>query len=183
MQTIRCLCTALATMKERCNPMRFFCGVFWSYLGERPGRPVAVIAVLFLCSCAKPQLPPMPDTYIPPTDVPTIGNTPQMPEIRPVPPPKPARPAVVDAMISKAKQHLNQNRPDAAFRTLERALAVDGYDPIIWHLMAKAQLEKGDFNQAKTLAGKSNTLAGDNTDLRELNRKIISQAESQLSRN
>ncbi len=147
-------------------------------------RPALIMAVLFLFSCAKPQIPPapptIPDTPGAPTDTPQIDSV-RLPEMRPVPP-KPNRPAVVDVMISKAKKQLVQNRPDEAFRILERALAVDGHDPVIWHLMAKAQLAQGDFYQAKSLAGKSNTLAGEDTGLREQNRTIINQAEHQLSK-
>lgn len=85
-------------------------------------------------------------------------------------------------MISKAKKQLARKNPDAAFRTLERALAVDGRDPMIWHLMAQARLQQGQYAQAKSLAGKSNTLAGGDDGLRKKNRYIIEQAKKALSR-
>ncbi|WDP89357.1 MAG: tetratricopeptide repeat protein [Desulfobacter sp.] len=143
-------------------------------------RLVPVLAVLFICSCAKPPLRPVSRTHLPPENLPQVGST-RPPAASPSAP-RPARPAVVDAMISKAEQQLKQDRPEAAFRTLERALAVDGRDPLIWHLMAKARLNQGQYAQAKSLAGKSNTLAGDDGDLREKNRRIISQAKEGLSR-
>lgn len=146
---------------------------------NRLSRLAVLCGLVFLCACAKPSVTPVPGTHVPPDNLPQVGST--HPGIVPPPKPVPSRPAVVDAMISKAKKQLNQNRPDAAFRTLERALALDGRDPVIWHLMAKARLAQGAYAQAKSLAEKSNTLAAGNPGLRQKNRTIIDQANAKLS--
>ncbi len=79
-------------------------------------------------------------------------------------------------MIATAKKQLGQNRPEAAFQTLERALAVDGRDPVIWHLMAGIRMVQKDYDQAESLARKSNTLAAGDFSLKAKNRQIIIDA-------
>ena len=91
-------------------------------------------------------------------------------------PAKTTRPAVFDTMIAKAEKQLGRNDPTAAFQTLERALAIDGQAPLVWHLMAKARLSQGNFAQAQSLARKSNTLAGHRPDLKKKNWTVIAQA-------
>jgi Flp pilus assembly protein TadD len=97
-------------------------------------------------------------------------------------PPKEPRPAILDTMIRKAENQLFLHRPDTAFQTLERALAIDGRDPEVWHLMAKAQLMNGQYRQAESLARKSNSLAGDDRSLKKKNWKIIIRALEEQGR-
>lgn len=135
---------------------------------------VILLVLLILSSCAKRQVASIPDTHLPPTNLPQIGTpsykTPEKTQSE-VP-----RPGVVDTMIAKAKKELNQGQPMAAFQTLERALAIDGQDPLIWHLMAKARKMQGDFRQAESLARKSNTLARTNPGLTKKNWNLIADA-------
>ena len=127
----------------------------------------------FMFSCAKPGITPFPRTHIPPDNLPQIGGK-QLPSSI-----ERSRPAIVETMIAKAKKQLGQNRPEQAFQTLERALAVDGRDPMVWHLMARARQIQGRFGQADSLARKSNTLAAGNPSLMEKNRQIISDVEGE----
>lgn len=89
---------------------------------------------------------------------------------------KSSRPAIVDTWISQAKTQLNQNKPAQAFSTLERALSVDGQDPVIWHYMAVARQMQGQHKQAESLARKSNSLAKGQNSLVKKNNDIIANA-------
>ena len=133
-------------------------------------RILLLAGVLFICSCAKPAVAPFPNAHVPPENLPQIGTSSPQKQTTP------ARPAIVDNLIRRAEKQLNQHQPDAAFRTLERALTIDGRDPLIWHLMAKARLDQGQFDQARSLARKSNTLAADDHDLKAKNSQIITAA-------
>ncbi len=123
-----------------------------------------------MVSCAQRPVP-LPTTHLPPENLPQVGST-YSPASMAHP-----RPAILETMISRARQQLSQNLPQEAFQTLERALAVDGRDPVVWHLMSRARLVQKEYAQAESLARKSNTLAGSNPSLMEKNRKIIAQVE------
>ncbi|MDY0374313.1 MAG: hypothetical protein RBQ72_01130 [Desulfobacterium sp.] len=145
---------------------------------------VLLLIPCFMASCAKTRIPPIPQTHEPPRRVPEIGAPPPgktmeqpvqpQPE-RPSPPApqKEPRPAILNTLIRKAEKELLLRKPDIAFQTLERALAIDGRDPEVWHLMAKSRLMNGQYRQAESLARKSNTLAGDDRSLKKENWKII----------
>lgn len=161
-------------------------------------RWVTICSVLlfipfFMASCAKNRISSIPQTHEPPRQVPEIGAPPPGKAIKkpvqPQPerhsllvPPKEPRPAIVKTMIRKAEKQLFLHKPDTAFQTLERALAIDGRDPEVWHLMAKARLMNGQYRQAESLARKSNTLAGDDRSLKKKNWKIIIHALEEQGR-
>lgn len=132
-----------------------------------------VAAAFLMTSCAQKTGPAIPQSHLPPKNVPQIGSTKP-----PTPPPgvQHARPAIIETMIQRAKTQLDRNQPDAAFRTLERALAVDGQDALVWHLMAKTRLAQKQYSQAVSMAKKSSLLAGNQTSLKEKNKKIIARA-------
>lgn len=125
---------------------------------------------VFVFSCAKPGVAPLPRTHLPPENLPQIGGK------QPVSSMEKSRPAILENMIAKAKKQLGQNQPEAAFQTLERALAVDGRDPVVWHLMAGIRMVQKEYDQAESLARKSNTLAAGDFSLKEKNRQIIMDA-------
>jgi predicted Zn-dependent protease len=128
---------------------------------------------LFMASCAQKQSTTIPRSHRPPENVPQIGST------APNPAPsaqEPARLAALDSLIDKATTQLNRHQPEAAFSTLERALSIDGQDPVIWHLMARARFDQGRYDQAVSLAKKSNTLAWNQPSLKEKNKRIIAGA-------
>lgn len=133
-------------------------------------------ASFFIFSCAKPGVAPRPRTDLPPNNLPGIGGQ-QPPSSM-----EKYRPVIVENMIAKAKKQLGQNRPEAAFQTLERALAIDGNDPMVWHLMAGIRMAQADYAQAESLAQKSNTLAAGDFLLKEKNRRIILDARGKWDR-
>ena len=154
---------------------------------------VLLLIPFFMASCAKTRISSIPETHVPPRQVPEIGDPapgktikkpvqpqPERPSL-PAPKKQP-RPAILNTIIRKAEKELFLNKPDIAFQTLERALAIDGRDPEIWHLMAKARLMKEQYHQAESLARKSNTLAGDDRSLKKKNWKIIIRALEEQGR-
>ncbi len=134
---------------------------------------VIFAASFFVASCAQKQGPAIPQSHLPPENIPQIGS-PHPATVQAVQ--RPARPAVLEAMIQKANTQLDRNQPDAAFGTLERALSIDGQDALVWHLMAKTRLVQMRYSQAVSLAKKSNLLAGNQSSLKEKNRAIIARA-------
>ncbi len=132
---------------------------------------VILFVLLILSSCADRRVTSIPDTHLPPANLPQIGTpsskTPNKTQYD-IP-----RTRAVDTMIAKAEKELKLGRPMVAFQTLERALAIDGQDPLIWHLMAKARQMQGDFRQAESLARKSNTLARTNPGLTKENWNLM----------
>jgi len=139
-------------------------------------RLFLLFAACLTFSCAQPRPVPIPSTHLPPENLPQIGSTysPSSTEHH--------RPVIIESMISRAKIQLGQNRPQEAFQTLERALAVDGRDPMLWHLMSKIRLIQRQYAQAESLARKSNTLAGPNLSLREKNQRIIEDVQERQGR-
>lgn len=122
-----------------------------------------LIICLFCCliSCAdhrpaKPTAQPPPGHKSPahpaPESLPTIGGR-QTASVK-------TRPAILENYIESARRQLRADRPAEAFRTLERALEIDGQDPMVWHLMARARLMQENPGQAAACARRSNALAG-----------------------
>lgn len=133
---------------------------------------ILFVMLLTLSSCAQHQMVSIPDTHVPPDNLPQIGTPPpRTPDQIFGAPPK--RLKAVDSMISKAKKELYRGQPKVAFQTLERALSIDGQDPMVWHLMAKARQMQGEFSQAESLARKSNALSRSNPRLTKKNWNLI----------
>lgn len=133
--------------------------------------------VLFI-SCASHQemnLPQPGPTKNLPQPAPA-ENLPQIGTRQAALPVKTFRPPVLVSMIKKAENELGSGKPGTAFNTLERALGIDNQDPLIWHLMARAQLMQGNFLQAQTLAEKSNILAVHTPSLEKKNWAVIADA-------
>jgi Tfp pilus assembly protein PilF len=80
-------------------------------------------------------------------------------------------------MIRNAENQLKKRQPQLAFSTLEQALYIDGQDPLVWHLMARAQLDQGNVVQAVSLAQKSNSLAAAYPDVKKKNAALLRQAQ------
>jgi tetratricopeptide (TPR) repeat protein len=57
---------------------------------------------------------------------------------------------------------------------LERALRIEPRNAGIWHDLAQIRLHQGQYQQAESLASKSNNLAGSNRALQARNWKLIS---------
>ncbi|GAB6145743.1 tetratricopeptide repeat protein [Desulfocicer niacini] len=152
--------------------MKLFSSIRWIIL---------LIILFFTASCADHRVVSIPRTHLPPE----IGSPPpqtipeslpQMGKKKPLAPHEKRRPPILDTLIGKARKQLNLRRPEAAFQTLERALNVDGQDPLVWHLMAKARAMQGQYSQAESLARKSNSLSASSPSLKKKNWQVIANA-------
>ena len=154
------------------------------------------LALIVLSACAQKRPVSMPQSHLPPESVPEIGGRPvtdqrtvpddstiagkgrdQNPLLSAVRPVQRPRPMALTRMIRNAENQLKNRQPQLAFSTLEQALYIDGQDPLVWHLMARAQLDQGNIVQAVSLAKKSNSLAAAYPDVKKKNAALIRKAQ------
>lgn len=163
------------------------------------------LALFVLSACAPKRPVSMPQTHMPPesvpqiggpvTDQPTVQNQLNVPDdskvldnkeeqnslltaVRPVQRP---RPKALVRMIDNAEKQLRRRQPQLAFSTLEQALYIDGQDPLVWHLMARAQFEQGNISQAVSLVRKSDSLAAAYPEVKEKNSRLLRKAQGNLN--
>lgn len=130
------------------------------------------MALIVLSACAEKRPVPGPQSHRPPGISRPVPD--QRAAVRPVQRP---RPKALVRMVENAQKQLRRRQPQLAFSTLEQALHIDGQDPLVWHLMARAQLDQGHIVQAVSLAKKSNSLAAAYPKVREKNAALLRQAQ------
>ena len=150
---------------------------------------------MVLSACAQKRPVSMPQSHLPPQSVPEIGGA--VPDQHRVPddaavgergedhnsllsavrPVQRPRPKALARMIKNAENQLKNKRPQRAFSILEQALYIDGHDPLVWHLMARARFDQGNVVQAVSLAKKSNSLAAAYPDVRAKNAALLRKAQ------
>jgi cytochrome c-type biogenesis protein CcmH/NrfG len=124
----------------------------------------AFLLVLFLAGCATPpSQPPAPQEAPPPKAV-------------PVPPQ--AETTAVASLMESARAETAAGRLANAAASLERALRIEPRNPRLWHELAQVRLRQRDYAQAESLATRSNSLAGNNSELRAANQRLIEEARS-----
>ncbi len=84
--------------------------------------------------------------------------------------------AVVSSLENQSEQLLAQGKTDQAFATAERAIRMDPANAKLWNLLARIQLNRGNFTQAEQLSKKSNLLAKSDKHLQADNWRIIVKA-------
>jgi tetratricopeptide (TPR) repeat protein len=84
--------------------------------------------------------------------------------------------AAVSSLENQSEQLLAQGRTDQAFTTAERAIRMDPTNAKLWNLLARIQLERGNYSQAEQLSRKSNYLAKNDKRLQAKNWRIIVKA-------
>lgn len=130
---------------------------------------ICLATLFFLSACAGPKRPPSPQS-LPAENLPQIGTS-QAAVSRDIP-----RSQILVNLIKKAEQQIGSGEPEAAFATLEQGVGIDAQDPFLWHLMARVQLIRGNFDQAEQLAKRSNLLALYSPSLKKKNREIIARS-------
>ena len=80
------------------------------------------------------------------------------------------------ALLESADKHVKSKQLDKAGAALERALRIEPRNAGIWHDLAQIRLHQGQYQQAESLASKSNSLAGGNRSLQARNWKVIASA-------
>lgn len=119
-----------------------------------------------------------------PVSYPTPPPVPAVPEIQkqPVPKPEPVRqapeqPSAIAVNFSRqAAMQMTGGRPDLAAATLERGLRAAPKDATLWSQLAEVKLQQQQYIQARSLAAKSNSLAGTNATIVQKNHWIIEES-------
>ncbi len=82
----------------------------------------------------------------------------------------------VVALLDSAATHVNAGELDKAAASLERALRIEPRNAGIWHDLGQIRLHQGQYQQAESLATKSNSLSGGNEMLKARNWRLIANA-------
>lgn len=141
---------------------------------EEPVAPAAGASEVALAPPAPVAPDPTPAPVRPPESVPA----------RPATPPADLPPAeitregnqAVAALLDSADRYVKSKQLDKAGAALERALRIEPRNAGIWHDLAQIRLHQGQYQQAESLASKSNNLASDNRALQARNWKLIAVA-------
>jgi Flp pilus assembly protein TadD len=117
---------------------------------ESPATPPAE------ASAPVPAPAPKREVALPPAEITPKGNQ-----------------AVV-ALLDSAKQYVARSDWDKAAAALERAVRLEPKNAGIWHDLAQVRLQQRQYKQAEDLAAKSNSLAGNDRQVKSRNWRVIS---------
>lgn len=81
-------------------------------------------------------------------------------------------------LIETASQQYAEGQLDQAAATLERALHIQPNNPATLHYLGVLRLQQGQYEQAETLAARSNLRVGANHALRNRNLQLIEAAHN-----
>lgn len=80
-------------------------------------------------------------------------------------------------LIETASRQYENGQLDQAAATLERALHIQPNNPATLHYLGVLRLQQGQYQQAETLAARSNLRVGRNVSLRNRNFQLIQAAQ------
>lgn len=84
-------------------------------------------------------------------------------------------PAVI-ALLDRARLDNSAGQREAAGASLERALRIERRNAWLWHELAQLRLAQGQYEQAISIAQKSNSFSGRERRLQALNWRVIGNA-------
>ena len=115
-----------------------------------------------------------------PAPAPASVPEPEPPSLpAPVPAPAPSLRSeniAIAGLMESARADAGAGRLANAAASLERALRIEPRNPRLWHELARVRLKQGEYAQAENMAARSNSWAGSDSGLRELNQQLIEQA-------
>lgn len=88
-------------------------------------------------------------------------------------------PAVV-ALASTARSDITAYQYAKAAASLERALRIEPRNARLWHELAQVRIQQEEYQQAESLARRSNRFAGSDKKLRSANWKLIAESREEL---
>lgn len=124
-----------------------------------------------------PPQQPLPRPQPPASSVIRPGPPPSAPPVSVTPAPS-TQPTATGSLVAMADKQAAAGDFASAAAQLERALRIRPQDPVLWQKLAWLRLQNGDFEQAATLASRSDSLAGNNAAVREQNRRIVELARA-----
>jgi len=92
--------------------------------------------------------------------------------------PDPHQISATDKLMKDAQSWLDKGKPVKAVATLERALRIKPRNPHIWSRLAQVRFSQKRYQQAESLALRSNQYAGANSGLKRTNWLIIADARA-----
>ena len=84
----------------------------------------------------------------------------------------------IAGLMDSARKDASSGKLGSAAASLERALRIEPRNPRLWHELAVVRLRQADYTQAESLAARSNTYAGSDSELRAANQRVISDARA-----
>jgi cytochrome c-type biogenesis protein CcmH/NrfG len=79
----------------------------------------------------------------------------------------------VQSLLGSARAAVDQGDLERAAADLERALRLQPGNPGLWHELARVRLAQGEFDEAESLALRSNSLSGRDSDIVRRNWELI----------
>lgn len=136
---------------------------------------LCLISALLFQGCA--TYPPRQPVHYPPPPPPEVKVKKQpTPQAEPIKQAPKQTNAIAADFSRQAAEKTRQGRPDLAAVTLERGLRAAPKDARLWSQLAEVRLQQQLYLQARSLAAKSNSLAGNNTTIIQKNHWIINEA-------
>lgn len=150
---------------------------------KAPATPVATSS-----SAPTPSVPPKTSPAAnpsPPVSAPPKANAPVPVKVAPPPPPPPVvkytasppaapeLPAAASSLAAQAEKQRERGDYVAAAATLERAIRIQPREAYLWNRLARVRLDQNNYDQAGSLAQKSNTLSKDQDQIKQDNWGMI----------
>ncbi|HEX6321104.1 MAG TPA: tetratricopeptide repeat protein [Burkholderiales bacterium] len=120
--------------------------------------------LVFLAGCATAPEPPSPEAP-PPEALPERQES-----------------VAIAGLMKSARSDSAAGRLSTAAASLERALRIEPRNPRLWHELARVRLKQGEYAQAESMAARSNAWAGNDSELRAENQRLIEQAREAAGR-
>lgn len=154
-------------------------------------KTVCLRLALLLCTAVLFQgcalYPPRTTVHYPPPQ-PVVKKQPMKPPVASVPTHQPVprmqvpkQSRVATDFSRQAAEKSRQGNYDLAASILERGLRVAPKDAMLWSQLAEVKLQQRQYQQARSLAAKSNSLAGANRAVVGKNHWIIQEAQKRAS--
>lgn len=154
--------------------------------GAAPRAPATPVATS--SSAPAPSVPPKTNPAAnppPPVSAPPKANAPVPVKPAPPPPPPPVvkytapppaapeLPAAASSLAAQAEKQRERGDYVAAAATLERAIRIQPREAYLWNRLARVRLDQNNYDQAGSLAQKSNTLSKDQDQIKQDNWGMI----------
>ncbi|MGA7594420.1 MAG: tetratricopeptide repeat protein [Gallionella sp.] len=123
---------------------------------------------------------------VPTPSAPSISPAPVQPQgtagvpLKTVPNSAMSQNRAVIALLDQSQLDNGTGHRASADSALERALRIEPRNPWLWHQLAQLRMDQGQYAQAITLAGKSNSFAGNQNGVLAANWQVIGQARVAL---
>ncbi len=84
-------------------------------------------------------------------------------------------------LLRNSRRQIAKNEFEAAGITLERALAIQSDNPVLWNALARLRYRQGGYREVQSLTMRSESLAGNNRELILRNRQLAAAAQTAMT--